>query len=306
MKTAIIGAGTCGLYLGWKLAEKHQVAVFEKKQNIGNEVCSGLFSERILSFFPGSEKLIQNRINFVLVHFPKKTIRIEFSKRFLIISHYELDRLALSLAEKAGAEIIKSNVSALPQGFDRIIGCDGANSFVRRHLNLSEPNFRLGIQGFIKKEDSRDFVEVWPVKKGFIWKIPRGKEIEYGIMTDPRSASRLFKEFLEKRNLSFEKIKSKVIPQGFIMSNNPLIALCGDSAGLTKPWSGGGVIWGLKAADILLKDFPDLMKYHKEAKRFFKPKISLSKKAVSLVYFLGFNTPWLLPKNNKIESDYLL
>ncbi len=306
MKVAIIGAGTCGLYLAWKLAEKHQVTVFEKKQNIGNEVCSGLFSERILNFFPESEKLIQNKINFVLVHFPKKTIKIEFSKKFLIISHYELDRLALSLAEKAGAEIIKSNVSALPQGFDRIIGCDGANSFVRRHLKLPEPDFRLGMQGFIKEKDSRDFVEVWPVKTGFIWRIPRGREIEYGIMADPQSASRLFKEFLEKKSLSFEEIKSRVIPQGFVMSNNPLIALCGDSAGLTKPWSGGGVIWGLKASDMLLKDFPDLIKYNKDAKRFFKPKISLSKKAVSLVYFLGFNAPWFIPKNNKIESDYLL
>lgn len=306
MKVAIIGAGTIGLYLGWKLAGKHQVTVFEKKENIGNEVCSGLFSERILSFFPKSEKLIQNKINFVLVHFPKKTIKIEFSKKFLLINHYELDRLALSLAEKAGIEIIKRDISALPQGFNRIIGCDGANSFVRRYLNLPEPDFRLGMQRFIKERDSRDFVEVWPVKTGFIWKIPRGEEIEYGIMANPELAFRLFKEFLEKKKLSFEEIKSKVIPQGFIMSNNPLIALCGDSAGLTKPWSGGGVIWGLKSSDMLLKDFPDLIKYNKEAKRFFKPKISLSKKAVSLVYFLGFNAPWFIPKNNKIESDYLL
>lgn len=320
MKVAIIGAGTCGLYLAWKLAEKHQVTVFEKKENIGNEVCSGLFSERILNFFPESGKLIQNKINSVLVHFPKKTIKIEFSKKFLLISHYELDRLALSLAEKAGAKIVLNcNITKLSKGlaltprpgrgsdgFDKIIGCDGANSFVRRHLKLPEPDFRLGIQGFIKEEDSRDFVEVWPVKTGFIWKIPRGREIEYGIMAHTGLALRLFKEFLEKRNLSFEEIKSKVIPQGFVMSNNPLIALCGDSAGLTKPWSGGGVIWGLKAADMLLKYFPDLIRYNKEAKRFFKPKISLSKKAVSLVYLLGFNAPWLLPKNNKIESDYLL
>ncbi len=64
MKIAIIGAGTCGLYLGWKLAEKkHKVTIFEKKKEIGQEVCSGLFSQRILKFLPQSRKLIQNRIN---------------------------------------------------------------------------------------------------------------------------------------------------------------------------------------------------------------------------------------------------
>ena len=46
---AIIGGGICGLYLSWKLSRKgHLVTVFEKKKKIGNEICSGLFSERIL------------------------------------------------------------------------------------------------------------------------------------------------------------------------------------------------------------------------------------------------------------------
>lgn len=308
MKVAIIGAGTCGLYLGWKLSEKgHQVTIFERKKQIGNEVCSGLFSQRILEFIPQSQKLIQNQINSALIHFPKKTIRIKFSKKFFVMSHYQLDRLLASLAQKTGVKIISNqNISKLPEGFNKIIGCDGANSFVRKKLGLPNPGFRLGIQGFVNKQSLLDYVETWPCENGFLWKIPRGKEIEYGIITKPVLATKLLKNFLEKNSLSVENVKSKIIPQGLIIPKNDNITLCGDSTGLTKPWSGGGVIWQLSAAEILLKDFPDFLKYQEKVKKFFNYKIILSKTAIKIGYFLGFNMPWLSPKNIKIESDFLI
>ncbi|MFH1656213.1 MAG: FAD-dependent oxidoreductase [Candidatus Nealsonbacteria bacterium] len=313
MKIAIIGAGTCGLYLAWKLAEKgHQVSVFEKKKEVGQQVCSGLFSERILKFVPESEKIIENEINFAVLHFPKKTIKLKFSKKFLVMNHYELDKLLYSIAQKSGAKIVLDyDIKNIPDKYDKVIGCDGAVSFTRRKLNLPDPDFRLGIQGFIpfeNKEDNKlNFVETWPCKNGFLWKIPRKNEIEYGVISKPNLlALRIFKKFLDKKNIVIKDIKSRMIPQGFIIPDNNSITLCGDSAGLTKPWSGGGVIWGLSASDILIKSFPDFNKYKKKTKMFFVPKIIMSKIAIKIVYFLGFKIPWLLPKNVKIESDFLL
>ena len=312
MKIAIVGAGICGLYLSRKLAEKgHEVTVFEKKERVGKETCSGLFSERILEFIPESKNLIQNQIDFVLIHFPKKTLKIKFSRKFLVMSHYELDNLAADLAEKAGANIILShNISESDSDIfqinDRVIGCDGANSIIRKYLGLAAPDFWLAIQGFIPEKNSADLVETWPQKRGFIWKIPRGSETEYGIISNPKGAKLLFDGFLEKNNLQLKKLGSALVSQGLIIPKNPGITLCGDSAGLTKPWSGGGVIWGLIAANLLLKNFPDFLKYQKEVKKFFLPKIILSKTAKKIVYFLGFNFPWLLPKNVKIESDFLI
>jgi len=309
LKTAIVGAGICGLYLAWKLSQKgYNVTVFEKKEKIGKQACSGLFSERILEFIPESKKLIQNQIDSVLIHFPRRTIRIKFSKRFLVMSHFELDNLVANLAAASGAKIILNHsVNSLPEGFGRVIGCDGPNSVIRKSLGLGNPAFRLAIQGFIPvKEDNSDFVETWPVKNGFIWKIPRGKETEYGAIGNPREVKIIFEDFLKKNNLQLDRMASAVVPQGLLISPDSSVALCGDAAGLAKPWSGGGVIWGLISSEILLKNFPDFLKYQKELKRFFLPKIILSGIATKMAYFLGLNLPWFLPKNVRIEGDFLL
>lgn len=314
MKVAIIGAGITGLYLSWKLAEQgHQITVFEKREKIGKEVCSGLFSEKILKFIPESKRLVQNEIDFVLIHFPKRTFRVGFNEKFLVMDHFKLDNLVAELAqnESAGTKILlnhwlaTSDVASLGD-FERIVGCDGPNSVVRKSLGLPEPNYRLAIQGFVKKGDTSNFVETWPTKNGFIWKIPRGKEIEHGIIERGEVAKKFFEQFLNKRKVNLERVNSALIPQGLIIPKNQKITLCGDAAGLTKPWSGGGVIWGLIGAKILLKNFPDFLNYQREIKKFFLPKIIFSKMAKELVYFFGFNFPWLLPKNYRIESDFLL
>ena len=308
MKIAIIGAGINGLYLAWKLSRAgHEVTVFEKKEKIGKEACSGLFSERILEFIPQSQKLTLNKIDFVLIHFPKRTLKIKFRKKFFVMSHAELDRLVSKLAEEAGAKIILGKaVDSLPQGFDRIIGCDGYSSFVRKEVGLKNLIFRATIQGFLNKKDQSSFVETWPQDEGFIWKIPRGGEIEYGIITKPSLAKGLFEEFLNKNNLQLQRIQGFVVPQGFSLPEDNAVTICGDAAGLTKPWSGGGVIWGLMADEILLKNFPNFLKYRNRLKMFFLPRIIFSKAILKAVYFFGFRFPWIMPKNIKIEGDFLL
>lgn len=325
MKTAIVGAGINGLYLAWKLSEQgHKITVFEKKERIGKEACSGLFSEKILRFIPESKKLIQNEIESVLIHFPRKTVKICFAEKFFVMDHFKLDNLVAELAQKAGAKIVlNAAVGSLPLGFDRIIGCDGADSTVRKKLNLAEPCYRLAMQGFLLLEDNSNYVETWPITEGFIWKIPRGKEVkedkpssspfanarvtEYGIISSPSEAKNILDDFLAKNRISLGGTRAALVPQGFLIpKSSPKVTLCGDAAGLTKPWSGGGVIWGLLAADLLLKNFPDFLKYEKDLKKFFRLKILISKVATRMAYLLGINFPWVLPKNIRIKGDFLI
>ena len=319
MKVAIVGGGICGLYLSWKLSERGiKVTVFEKNKKIGKEACSGLFSQRILNFIPQSHNLIQKRIKYVYIHFPRKTVKVRFSKEFFVIKHDELDRMVARLAEEAGAKIIlNEKIDAMPEGFDKVIGCDGASSKIRKLSNLKDLDCRLGIQGILPRSNSLspeekktyhdvDFADAWPTKSGFFWKIPREKDIEYGLIEEQQKAKGLFDEFIKERNLHLTEMKAALISEGLDTPENRDVALCGDAAGLTKPWTGGGVIWALTAADILLAEYPSFLEYRKELKKFFSFKIMFSKLATKVVYFVGFKFPFLLPKNAKIESDFLI
>jgi len=312
MKVAIIGGSLLGLYLGWKLAQKNNdVYIFERKEKIGGKVCSGLYSKRILSFIPQTKNLIKNKINRCLIHFPKKTVDVYFKNHFFVFDRNEVDNLLKELAEKEKVKLIlnknitQSDLKIISQEFERVIGCDGSNSITRKFLNLKNPGFYLGIKAIEKKEDYSNFVETFATKNGFLWKIPRGKEIEWGIMEKINLARKMFDRFLKERKISVENIESAIIPQGFLISNNDKITLCGDAMGLTKPWSGGGVIWGLFAANLLLKNFPNFKKYHNELKKLFFLNVSLSKFIKKMVYFLGFNLPSLLPKKKMVDGDFL-
>jgi len=308
-KVAIIGAGTIGLYLAWKLSELgHKVSVFEKNKTIENKTCSGLISERLRNFIPLDESFVEHQIDSCLIHFPQKTIALNFKLKFLVVDRQKLNEKITELDREAGAEIVFGNlINEIPKGFDKIIGCDGALSKIREKLLLAQSQLRFGVQAFLPQPNSANYVETWPTKDGFCWKIPRGTQTEYGTLGSLKSTKKDFENFGKKQKIGFDQseLKSALIPQGLILPKDKNITLCGDAAGLTKPWSGGGVIWGLTAANILIKNFPDFEKYSKEVDKFFGPKIFWGRLSNRAVHFFGNNLPFLIPSKNTVDNDFL-
>ncbi|PIS34553.1 MAG: hypothetical protein COT37_02215 [Parcubacteria group bacterium CG08_land_8_20_14_0_20_43_9] len=313
-RVAIIGAGITGLYLAWRLRQKgHSVVVFEKKDKIGGKPCTGLVSERIKEYMPIGDGLYQRRVESVLVHFEKKDVRIKVNPAYLVFERRDLDNFVYNLAKGAGAEIVFNHeIKEIPDGFDRVIGCDGAQSRMRRILSLSEPVFRLGTQYFVGNEGPAiEMIEVWPKKfdyspkYGFIWKVQKVGETEYGIIGPKEDGAKEFEIFLDKQKveLGSPDVKAALIPQELKLPKSEKITLLGDSAGMTKPTTGGGIVWGLKAGDILADCFPDFLKYRRKARLFFLPKILKGKIAVFFSYFLGRFLPFLLPKTISVDPD---
>src|SRR3990170_5386346 len=106
MKVGIVGCGTPGAYLAWKLAKDNEVTVFERKSVIGKEVCSGLVSNRLWDFIPKNKDLIENTINTVVLHFKRKTVSLKLNPGMFVLSHKLLDQYVSDIAKESGAEIL--------------------------------------------------------------------------------------------------------------------------------------------------------------------------------------------------------
>lgn len=320
MKIGIVGCGVNGSYLAWKLSKNYEVTVFEKNKDIGEKPCSGLISERIWNFIPKNEKLIENFIDEAIIHFPKKNVKLKFHPRILAVDRKLLDHYVSKLAEENGAKILLNNEvkkiyflkGKKPQifadklyEFDYLMGCDGFNSIVRKSIGISEPKYKLGIYTNANKKLKSNAVNVFPSKNGFAWIIPRVSKVEYGLLEDVNAAKEKFDRFCKSKRIKPQKVYSHIIPEGLIKAEAGRVALCGDAVGLTKPTSGGGIIWSLTACDILLKDFPDLRKYDYDIKKFFEPKFLFLRIGNKIARFLGSRLPYLLPKEIYFDSDFL-
>lgn len=313
MDIAIIGAGPIGSYIGWKLSQKGEdVTIFERKRT-PYKPCSGLFSKRILEFINLPQRVVENEIDTIEIRFPKRKIILKLKQPLLVVNRKLFNNFMFSLA-KGTCKIIFKNVKKINEEgevylssekkrkFDIIVGADGALSVVRKSLGISDPEMFLGIQFFRKEKNTSNTAITWATEHGFFWKIPRGKRVEYGVLEKPQTAKRVFLEFCKKLKIKPYKTESALVPIGLKISNNEKVFLCGDSAGMCKPWSGGGIVWSLTAAEIFISNFPNIEKSNKEIEKKFKKRQEIYKflnKFVRRVY--GF-----LPSKIQIDTDWLI
>ncbi len=267
----VIGAGPVGSYLASLCAKRMRVQVIERKKVPGNKACSGLVSGRFKEILPRhitqTPGMIQNSVKGARIHFLGE--EAELRKKGTAAYVIDRDLLDKRLAEHAGSMgcdmrfgTRAGRISVMPGSVrissgeisfesKMVAGCGGANSVAARHIGARPQELLNGIIMITDKEDRSDYVELWynrkKAKGGFLWRIPKGSQTEYGAMgTDVK-----FHDVERFFGLGKAKISSKTaapIPIGLVRTYAERLLLVGDSACQTKPWSGGGVTYGLLAA----------------------------------------------------------
>lgn len=277
----VVGAGPAGSRFAKSAAEAgYDVIVFDQGE-IGKPLaCSGHVSLNIWEYVPDDAKsrLFQNDIFGARFHVNGPGSKAYPFYRNEPVSN-AIDRVALdkTLAETAreqGAEVkdyhtvtqitetaekVRVTVKSANETFTvesrMIAGCDGPQSRVRRSLDLPAPTEQLhGVLGFDDTPDHDDFVDVHLTVPGFFaWRIPRGTAgVEYGLAAPPtESVPSRFDSLVSGYSASITTRCSGGIPIGApdrITSHRGF--LIGDAAGQTKPFTGGGILYGMTAADI--------------------------------------------------------
>jgi digeranylgeranylglycerophospholipid reductase len=234
------------------------------------------------------EALLQNEVYGARFHVGGPDSRAyPFYKRDVVsnvIDRVGLDKLLAATAREAGADVrAHHTVTGVTEGEDHVeltvkgpdgtetvrakmvAGCDGPTSRVRQALDLPEPGELLhGVLAFDPEPDHGDRVDVHlTAPRFFAWRIPRGEAgVEYGLAAPPdedRGARELFEELTAGYDVETEHFCSGAIPIGppdRVTGERGF--LIGDAAAQTKPFTGGGINYGMTAADHAAREIdPD-------------------------------------------------
>jgi geranylgeranyl reductase family protein len=281
---AVVGVGPAGARFARRAAEAgHDVVALEKGEVGTPLACSGHVSTDIWEYVPDDAKptLRQNRVRGARFHVGGPGSRsYPFYKREAVsnvIDRVELDRTLADCAREAGADVREGHtVTGVDERADRVIlevsvaesagggtetiearmvaGCDGPVSRVRRSLDLPEPGETLhGVLAFDSETDDGDFVDVHLTAPTFFaWRIPRGDAgVEYGLAAPPSAdVTDMFEALTDAYGVETDRFCSGAIPigpPGTVTTDRAF--LIGDAAAQTKPFTGGGILYGMTAAD---------------------------------------------------------
>jgi geranylgeranyl reductase family protein len=278
-RVAILGGGPAGAFAAEQLASAGmRVLLFDEKL-AWEKPCGGGLTYKAYSQYPF---LIDNTT-------PKRLVRetllaaprageasLKLDEPLLIYSRYDLNRMLLERAERAGAQIEKARVTRLERcgsgwqlrtqsgsaDADYCIVATGARNPLRdvgTELRAEDSMSALGY--YIPGEQERIDIQFLPNLEGYIWIFPRCGHLSVGICGKGEPAAALRKRlerYMTERGIRWKgaSFYSHLLPcletrswKGNRVAGEGWLAV-GDAAGLVDPITGEGLYYAIRSADL--------------------------------------------------------
>jgi len=269
----IVGAGPAGLACASEfIGSDKKVLVLEKNEVIGPKICAGGIT--------GQNSVIDLSKYDRALGFRKQSVKIGRVKRKLVLDSpiYILDRADLGkfqLEKLKGApniflrrsercERIEKNHIETQRGvyrFNHLVGADGSNSIVRKHLKL--PTYMSFGQYFEVPMRRSELIWNFDCKKygvGYIWEFPQVDKVTVGVyyeleyLSHEKARKELFSYMKQEYpTVDFSTLKLYGAPINTVYSGYKFdhIYLVGDAAGFTSLTTGEGIGYGLESGSAV-------------------------------------------------------
>jgi digeranylgeranylglycerophospholipid reductase len=259
----IVGAGVAGSYLAGRLNAKYKILLLERNKPILRKD-SGIVSKNFDQFFGRhAEKMKKAPLRKMDIVSPTgKIYPLESSEPFAHLLHREKFSRLLRKTAARRADIVYGNVRSVRQHRDLVtvstdeatyegklvVGCDGANSLVRKSIGIEDPRLAMGMMVKARRKMEGDisvFFNKYYSPDFFSWIIPQNNE--YGLMTAVRPRD-YFAYFSKNMFLPEGSMTAHMIPFTYTKSYAQRALLVGDACGQNKPLTGGGIVFSLTGA----------------------------------------------------------
>ncbi len=289
---AVIGAGPIGCYLGYLLAKQNkEVSIYEEHPVIGKPMqCTGIVTQEFAKIIKPKKEFIINQLKKQRLFSKHQTA--ELPSKDIVLDRTKLDKYLARKALKAGAKIhLNAKFLGMTKDFivlagkqnkiikirpKLIIGSDGPFSEVAHANNIfNNRQFYTGLQARVKGNFQKGTYETYfgSICPGFFaWLVPESEKTARIGLASRKNTAMLFQRFLKAKNIKNRQIidrQAGLIPifNKNIKIRDKNVFLVGDAAAQLKATTGGGLVPGLKAAEILADCIINKKNYEKEIRK---------------------------------------
>jgi geranylgeranyl reductase family protein len=276
---AILGGGPAGAFAAAQLASAGlAVRLFDEKL-AWEKPCGGGLTYKAYKQYPF---LLNNPT-------PKREIRetalaapdagevtLKLDDPLLVYSRFDLNRLLLERAERAGAQIEKARVLSISRGAfgwqvrtgsgsasaDFCIVATGARNPLRDYGTQLQAGDAMSALGYyVPGNQTRIDIQFLPQLEGYIWVFPRCGHLSVGICGKGEAAGSLRRRlevYMSQHDISWKDATfySHLLPaldasswRGNRVSGEGWMAV-GDAAGLVDPITGEGLYYAIRSGDL--------------------------------------------------------